>query len=127
MPTDLQVADILTKALLTATYEFLCSKLNLACSPQFSLRRDVRVSSIDSTLYASAQNATIITPSEETKAIRELDQVCSSPHLYSGFAARVTTARYDQAHDHHDQGREQRCALSTRKRSLHRWLVSYKC
>ncbi|KAL5841901.1 hypothetical protein ACOSQ3_012504 [Xanthoceras sorbifolium] len=43
IPTEFQVADILTKGLTTLRFQFLCSKLNLVNSPSLSLRGDVKV------------------------------------------------------------------------------------
>ncbi|KAL5827944.1 hypothetical protein ACOSQ3_019789 [Xanthoceras sorbifolium] len=48
VPTDFQVANVLTKGLSTLRFQFLCSKLNLVDSPQLSLRRDVKIYTDDS-------------------------------------------------------------------------------
>ncbi|KAL5766683.1 hypothetical protein ACOSP7_017300 [Xanthoceras sorbifolium] len=42
IPTASQKADVFTKALPHARFAILCSKLNLASSPQFSLRGHVK-------------------------------------------------------------------------------------
>ena len=54
IPTEHQVADIFTKAFTTARFRFLCAKLKLVNSPQFSLRGDVKVKADCSRNKASA-------------------------------------------------------------------------
>ena len=43
IPTEHQITDIFTKSFTKERFQFLCSKLNLVESPQFSLRGDDKV------------------------------------------------------------------------------------
>ncbi|KAL5754050.1 hypothetical protein ACOSP7_022270 [Xanthoceras sorbifolium] len=43
VPTEFQVANVFTKGLSRDCFHFLCSKLNLVCSPQFILQGHVKI------------------------------------------------------------------------------------
>ena len=70
VPTDLQIADVLTKSLPADKFRFFCSKLNLVSSPQFSLRGDVGM--------MSEAQCTSVTQRQVT------------PQLYTGLAVYTT-------------------------------------
>ncbi|KAK0605599.1 hypothetical protein LWI29_028589 [Acer saccharum] len=53
VPTAHQIADILTKGFSRDRFQFLCAKLNLVASPQFSLREDDKPIDSSSKLSAS--------------------------------------------------------------------------
>ncbi|KAL5746190.1 hypothetical protein ACOSP7_027336 [Xanthoceras sorbifolium] len=59
MPTEFQCANVFTKSLAQPKFEFLHCKLSLVSSPKYSLKRDVKSTSItsNSAIFEAAQIA----------------------------------------------------------------------
>ncbi|KAL5856595.1 hypothetical protein ACOSQ3_004053 [Xanthoceras sorbifolium] len=72
VPTELQKADIFTKALPQLRFEFLRSKLNLLHSPRFSLRGYVKDSMATSSVQHQPKNASTLAVS----IVQSADQAC---------------------------------------------------
>ena len=103
VPTEFQVADILTKGLLKEKFHFFCSKLTLVNSPQFNLRGDVsdNKSIAQSSAHSKSQKVDICSKEEacsQEKVMRS-DQLNDSPCYYTGFASsEASSKKSDQTH-----------------------------